>query len=735
MDENAHTALGVGSMIGGRYRLDRLLGARGMSAHWEAVSSDGARCAVRVLDARLAEDRELVDRFVREASSAKRIKSEHVVEVREVAVDEATHTPFVTMELLDGYGLDALIARVGPLRPAVAVRVILQAARGFSAAHAEGIDLRDLEPSDIFLQRAGDSRFVVKVTDVVVKSTKSGASEVRSLGVALWLMLTGRMPSASEDPGSLTAAAPWVEPALAELVLSMLGENEGRPTLAAVVAWMTPLTDGRESIEDEDLRPSSELRSPSFGKNPGSPTGTPTVHLTGSENDSEKASLIGETLGGKYRLDRMLGHGGMGAVYEAVGPDKTAVAVKVVLGDHRKPDSLRRFVREARTMTAIESPNVVRVLDVDGDNSRGVPFIVMELLHGTDLEQTIRNQGALEPDVVARLFVQACMGLSAAHERGVVHRDIKPANIFLHREVDGRITTKICDFGIAKQLQSERDSDTALNSTDLTHTGSMIGSPPYMSPEQARSSKDIDARSDVWSLGVALYEALSGKRLWEGRTSLGELMAAIIREPVPRLEDVAPWVDPGLAAVVGRSLEKDPALRFPTMKAFAEALEPYALAPESFVLASLRSVSSERRSAVPHVASSRRVGETSASFATSGALPPVRPRPMWLGGVALLIALATAGGIAAIVLRAPAPATTAPTSAAPPASTSIAAPSTPTAQASVVPSTSAQPAIGTTSAIAASASAIVAPSAKPVVAPKPTAKKKPNEDPNVPNIF
>ncbi len=699
----ASAAARVGTLLGGRFRLERLVDAGGTTTLYEAVGPDGERCSVRVLDDGLASSREQADRFMDEAKRATAIRSEHVVRVHEVAIDEATGAPFAASELLDGFDVGSLMARVGPIEPTVAARIVVQAALGLTAAHAEGVS-RAVRPSDLWLHGAGASSaeaprtIVVKVTALVASDAQelTGEDAVPSLGLTLWSMLAGRAPGDSDDPSTLTTdpaprlqdVAPWIDPSLARLVHGMLraeGATAGapesgrrtRPSLQEVVDALSRFVGGRASLLESDLvamSPSQRARRAPSQTRPlevtlaeesrphrsqrgaaappieqdyvhASAARAPSPSISSAPPDSgEPSSLVGQTLGERYHLEGLLGRGGMGAVYEATGPDGARVAMKVVLGDTRKPESLRRFVREARTTTAIESPHVVRVLDVDGDTDRNLPFIVMELLHGKDLERTLQEHGALEPEVVARLFMQACQGLAAAHARGVVHRDIKPANIFLHEELDGRITAKICDFGIAKQLQVERDAEAAPEVTNLTFTGSMIGSPAYMSPEQAKSSKDIDARSDVWSLGAALFEALSGRRLWEGR-SLGELMAAILGEPVPRVDTIAPWIAPALADVVACALEKDRDRRFPTMEAFAAALEPHAVDVDVLGRASLRAVESERRALSVRAAAASRTRESGASHASSGAVPPSKRslRPAW---VASAIGIAVAATIA-----------------------------------------------------------------------------------------
>jgi len=196
----------------------------------------------------------------------------------------------------------------------------------------------------------------------------------------------------------------------------------------------------------------------------------------------------------------------------------------------------------------------------------------MELLQGMELSAVLKKEGALDPQIAVRLVVQAASGIAAAHASHVVHRDIKPANLFLQIDPSSdEVIVKVCDFGVAKRTRAADDANLA-NHLSLTRTGNMLGSPMYMSPEQAKNAKAVDERTDVWSLSVVLWEALSGQRLWGGQTSLGELMLAICTEPTPQLDVVAPWVPRDLARVVHRGLQRDPNLRPSTMQELLESL-------------------------------------------------------------------------------------------------------------------------------------------------------------------
>jgi eukaryotic-like serine/threonine-protein kinase len=283
--------------------------------------------------------------------------------------------------------------------------------------------------------------------------------------------------------------------------------------------------------------------------------------------NSNDLPSVGSTLVGKYRLTRELGRGGMGAVFEAehlrLGQK---VAIKAMLPEIAKqPELAYRFEHEGRAAAKLRGRHTVRVLDVD-TTPAGVPFLVMELLEGHSLRDELKQRGPLPIEDAVRYVREACEGVDEAHQAGIIHRDLKPANLFLSVE-GGRRIVKVVDFGIAK-AHDDADHDYR------TATNVPLGTYRYMSPEQARSARSVDARTDVWSLGVVLYQLLAGKTPFDGEGALGVMLAVAMQAPPP-LRGARPDVPEELAAVVERALSKDVAGRQPTARALADELAPF----------------------------------------------------------------------------------------------------------------------------------------------------------------
>ncbi|MDP3215988.1 MAG: serine/threonine-protein kinase, partial [Deltaproteobacteria bacterium] len=284
------------------------------------------------------------------------------------------------------------------------------------------------------------------------------------------------------------------------------------------------------------------------------------------DNDSEPLHPPG-TIVGRYRLLRPLGEGGMGAVYEAVHTDLgKRVAIKILRPEvARQAESRARFLREGQAAASIHHPHVAEVFDVGQE--RGALYLVMELLEGENLYEHLYRVGPLPVDRCVDLLLPVCAALAVAHEQGIVHRDVKPENVFLARSRHGVLQPKLLDFGISKVPLP--------GGGRLTATSSLLGTPHYMSPEQAQEGGRVDARSDQYAFGVVLYECSTGRRPFEG-DDLYPLLHAIVRGDSLPPRAVRPELPVAFEAVVQRAMAVDPAARFADMHHLGGALLPFA---------------------------------------------------------------------------------------------------------------------------------------------------------------
>jgi serine/threonine-protein kinase len=295
--------------------------------------------------------------------------------------------------------------------------------------------------------------------------------------------------------------------------------------------------------------------------------------LSARGGEAEPPSVrVGDVLVGKFRVERLIGEGGMGFVLQAHHLQlEEKVAIKLLKRSAlENPDTVERFSREARAAAKLKSEHVARVLDV-GQLEDGTPFMVLEHLDGSDLSRVLAARGPLPISEAIDCIVEACEALAEAHARGIVHRDIKPENLFLVRRDTGLSSVKVLDFGISKVALSGTVNDVNVGSKQTT---SILGTPYYMSPEQLRSTRTVDLRADIWSLGAVLFELLTGLTAWESQ-EFTPLVAEILESPHRSLRDVRPDAPEGLERVIGRCLEKNPQKRFANMAEVAVALVPY----------------------------------------------------------------------------------------------------------------------------------------------------------------
>jgi serine/threonine protein kinase len=277
----------------------------------------------------------------------------------------------------------------------------------------------------------------------------------------------------------------------------------------------------------------------------------------------------GTVFGSKYRLIRQIGVGGMGVVFEAENVlTQRHVAVKVLHWQYAQThEAIERFWQEARAASKMAHPNIVAVLDADLDTNYDVPYIVQELLEGSSLREHLDAQasGTLSVGESLAILVPIMEALAAAHREGIVHRDLKPGNVFLAREPSGKVIPRLIDFGVSKLVSDEKAFH--------TETGAIVGTPAYMSPEQARCEHDIDGRADIWAIAALLYQLVTGKLPFEAPNQ-HMLVAQILYETPIAIDDPSRGISlpAGFAAVVMHALERDRNARYPDMESFRDAL-------------------------------------------------------------------------------------------------------------------------------------------------------------------
>lgn len=422
----------------------------------------------------------------------------------------------------------------------------------------------------------------------------------------------------------------------------------------------------------------------------------------------------GTFVAGRYRVTRLLGQGTMGEVWEAVHSlTERAVALKVLVDGASSLEARARILREARACGRIQHRNVIEVFDV-GEVEDGRPFLVMPLLTGQTLEEHIDTRGPMSEDEALSVCLGVARALVAAHDLGIVHRDLKPANVFLHWEREAtEPTVKVLDFGISKILSRDEAS--------FTDAGRAVGSPAYMSPEQARGEPDVDARTDIWSLGVLLFEALNGTLPFPGETPYA-IVGHILHGDMPDFDALCPNVRPGVRDLLRRCIVRERQARVPTSRdlvGFLEAIMGHAERPIRRDL--------PPPPAAPRPAASPATATTSALVTQK--IDAARPRSKGRSfGIATALLAALVGGAVTYLLTRPGPeptpasATTSPTDAEAPASAMTAPSALPSGSTAIAtaaqPSTSPEP------------TSDPAPSAPPA---SPLPRRAPSPPPSKPN--
>lgn len=343
----------------------------------------------------------------------------------------------------------------------------------------------------------------------------------------------------------------------------------------------------------------------------------------------------GDIIDGKYRIVRLIGEGGMGAVYEGENMRiHRRVAIKVLhSGIAQTGEAIARFEREAQAAGRIGSEHIVEVLDL-GNLPSGDRYMVMEFMDGDALSGRIRNRGRLTPAEVYPIVHQLLEALAAAHGAGIIHRDLKPDNVYLLKSRGGKADfVKLLDFGISKFNQMSGDSGFS-----MTRTGAVMGTPYYMAPEQAKGARDLDHRVDLYAAGVILYECITGEVPFNADT-FNELLFKIVLEAARPVEQVVPQIDPNFAAIVNKSMAREPAARFQNAREFQQALEQWAAGAGPQFAAALNASAQVPGAPRPPMPSATGTGQypaapahtlgtgTPGSWANTGGIAPVEAIP------------------------------------------------------------------------------------------------------------
>jgi serine/threonine protein kinase/tetratricopeptide (TPR) repeat protein len=564
--------LDEGVILGERYEILKRLGEGGMGAVYKARDHELDRLvALKVIRPELAGHPDILRRFKQELILARQVTHKNVVRIFDLG--SADGRKFITMDFIEGRDLKSILTERGRLPAAEVTPILQQVCQGLEAAHAEGVVHRDLKPQNIMVDAAGRvwlMDFGLARSMELAGLTRTGVlmgtpdymspeqaraekvdarSDLFSLGIIAYEMLSGELPFQGDTLMSklllrvqqkarpVTDLEPSVPAALAHVVNKCL-EPDVTKRYQSVREILLDL--GGNAAAGQTVAPSQTMAG-------------------ATEPISLQALVPGSQLGPRYRIEAVIGEGGMGKVYKAHDNDlDRTVALKLIRPEiARDSNSLQRFKQELLLASRISHRNILRIHDL-GDVD-GVKFISMAYIQGMDLQDLIARTGKLRIERVVNIAKQLASALEAAHAEGVVHRDLKPRNVLI--TVDDQAF--VSDFGLAKSLDTE--------ATAMTRAGEVLGTPRYMSPEQAES-KPADHRSDLYSLGVILYEMATGEVPFSGESSLQVMFQHVQQAPRdPRLAN--PEIPEYLASIILKCLEKDPAKRYQSATELLRDLE------------------------------------------------------------------------------------------------------------------------------------------------------------------
>jgi len=564
---DASSPIQPGMVLGERYEILKRLGEGGMGAVYKARDRELERLvALKIIRPDLAGNPEILKRFKQELILARQVTHKNVIRIFDLAM--ADGRKFITMDYVEGRDLKSVLVEHGRLQAEEAVPIIQQVCRGLEAAHSEGVVHRDLKPQNIMVDADGRvwvMDFGLARSMETAGITRTGAlmgtpdymspeqargekvdarSDLFSLGIIFYELLTGRLPFHADT-----------------LMATLLKRVQEKAIPPAVLNPDIPAHINRvvmKCLEADVARryqAIGEILADLAGET--SQTGASAAQLSAV---SLATIGPGAQFGPRYRIDSVIGEGGMGKVYKAYDKDlDRTVALKVVRAELAgDANSMQRFKQELQLASRISHRNILRIHDL-GDVG-GMKFISMAYVDGKDLHDLLAESGRLPVDRVVNIAKQLASALDAAHSEGVVHRDLKPRNVLM----DATDHVYVSDFGLAKSLEA----DTA---TQMTRAGEVLGTPRYMSPEQAES-KPADHRSDIYSYGVILYEMATGEPPFTGDSTMQVMYQHVTQAPRnPKL--VNPEVPDYLAAVILKCLEKEPLKRYAQAREILNDLE------------------------------------------------------------------------------------------------------------------------------------------------------------------
>ena len=557
----ARAPIGPGTVLASRYEIQAILGEGGMGAVYRARDRELDRLvALKVIRPELANHGELLRRFKQELILARQVTHKNVVRIFDLGI--ADGLKFITMEYVDGLDLKSMLVKGCKMEPGAAIKIIRQVLLGLQAAHGEGVVHRDLKPQNIMVD---DQNRVYLMDFGIARSmeaagmTRTGAlmgtpdymspeqamgekvdarSDLFSVGVILYEMLTGSQPYESLTVmGTLIKrtkerATPVrdLDPTLPQFLSDIVSR-------CLEISLERRYQEAGEIVQDLDSSYAST-------------SGSSRQAQVQSGGSSGPLGLLtpGSDFGPRYRIEALLGEGGMGKVYKAFDRDlDRTVALKLVRPElAADPVSMDRLKQELLLASRVSQKNILRIHDLGDVN--GVKFISMAFVDGEDLHQLIAREGKLDVERALTIAKQLCRALDAAHAEEVVHRDLKPQNVL----IDAAGTAYVSDFGLAKSLEA--------GAALITRAGEIMGTPRYMSPEQAES-KPVDHRTDLYALGLIIYEMVTGDLPFRSDTVLQAMYQRVTQAPKnPKL--LNPDLPDQLVSVIMRCLEKDPENRY-----------------------------------------------------------------------------------------------------------------------------------------------------------------------------